>query len=96
MSAWRLLWDFRVLKDLAAQLPENSPLGNQCLEVGNEIMNVFRTTDLSSIAKCRKLAEKVLGEGWEALGEKVYDGEPSESFTWGIGKLYYPPLLPGN
>lgn len=35
MEAWRLLWDFRTIRDLARAMPENSPLGNKCLEVGN-------------------------------------------------------------
>lgn len=59
MEAWRLLWDFRTIRDLAKNLPENSPLGNKCMEVGNRIMNVFKVGDLSTIAKCREIAEKV-------------------------------------
>lgn len=59
MDAWRLHWDFRTLKDLARSLPDNSPLGNKCLEVANQIMNVFKSDELESIAKCRTLAEKV-------------------------------------
>lgn len=59
MEAWRLLWDFRAIKDLARQLDDRSPLGNKCLEVGNEIMNVFRPDDLDTITQCRKIAEKV-------------------------------------
>ena len=59
MEAWRLLWDFRTIRDLAKSLPETSPLGNKCMEVGNAIMNTFKANDLASIAKARKLAEKV-------------------------------------
>lgn len=59
MDAWRLLWDFRTIRDLAKSLPETSPLGNKCMEAGNSIMNVFKADDLSSIAKARKVAEKV-------------------------------------
>lgn len=29
------------------------------MEVGNRIMNVFKVGDLSTIAKCREIAEKV-------------------------------------
>lgn len=59
MEAWRLLWDFRTIRDLAKNLPENSPLGNLSMEVANKIMNVFKVDDFDTIKTCRKLAEKV-------------------------------------
>lgn len=59
MEAWRLLWDFRTIRDLAKHLPENSPLGNLSMEVANKIMNTFKVDDLTTIAKCREIAEKV-------------------------------------
>lgn len=59
MEAWRLLWDFRAIRELAQQLGDRSPLGNKCLEAANEIMNVFDPRDLSTIAKSRAVAEKV-------------------------------------
>lgn len=67
MEAWRLLWDFRTIRDLAREQPENSPLGNKCLEVGNSIMNTFKWDDHETIAKSRKLAEKVSLEAWAVL-----------------------------
>ncbi|ORY82383.1 family 38 glycoside hydrolase [Leucosporidium creatinivorum] len=88
MEAWRLLWDFRTIRDLARELPENSPLGNKCLEVGNSIMNTFKWDEEESVAKCRKLAEKVFGQGWEELGHKIYKGDPADAATWGIGNCH--------
>ncbi|TKA51106.1 hypothetical protein B0A53_05892 [Rhodotorula sp. CCFEE 5036] len=77
MEAWRLLWDFRVLKDLARSLPERSPLGVKCFEVANAIMNVFRYDDLSTIAASRKLAAVVFGgPEWEKEAHKVYGKDP--------------------
>ncbi|GAA5929068.1 alpha-mannosidase [Sporobolomyces koalae] len=89
MDAWHLLWDFRCIKDLARTLPERSPLGNKCLETGNDIMNAFDSHDLSSIAKCRKLAEHVFGKKWQELEDKVYSqGEDSKVDSWGIGNCH--------
>ncbi|SCV71207.1 BQ2448_2795 [Microbotryum intermedium] len=88
MNAWQLRWDFRTMNDLARALPENSPLGNKCLEVCNAIMNTFKADDLSTIAKCRKLAEKVFGQGWEELGHKIFKGDPADAMTWGIGNCH--------
>ncbi|GAA6017633.1 hypothetical protein JCM11491_005308 [Sporobolomyces phaffii] len=89
MEAWHLLWDFRCIKDLARSLPERSPLGNKCLEVGNDIMNAFNSHDLSTIAKSRKLAEEVIGKKWQELEDKVYkQGEDSKVDSWGIGNCH--------
>ncbi|SGY50301.1 BQ5605_C001g00869 [Microbotryum silenes-dioicae] len=88
MDAWQLRWDFRTMNDLAHALPENSPLGNKCLEVCNAIMNTFKADELSTIAKCRKLAEKVFGQGWEELGHKIFKGDPADAMTWGIGNCH--------
>ena len=88
MEAWRLLWDFRTIRDLARALPENSPLGNKCMEVGNAIMNTFKSDDLATIPAARKLAEKVFGKNWEELGHKIYKGDPADASTWGIGNCH--------
>ncbi|KAK4701933.1 alpha-mannosidase, partial [Phenoliferia sp. Uapishka_3] len=88
MEAWRLLWDFRTLRDLAKQFPDNSPLGVKCMETANQIMNVFKHDDLSTIKVARGLAEKVFGKGWEKLGAGIYKGDPGDSFTWGVGNCH--------
>lgn len=76
------------ISDLAHRLPESSPLGNRCLEVGNAICNAFLSTDLSTIAVCRKMAEKVFGQGWEELGGDIFAGKPSDSSCWAIGNCH--------
>ncbi|GAA6052494.1 hypothetical protein JCM3770_003794 [Rhodotorula araucariae] len=91
MDAWRLLWDFRVIKDLARELPERSPLGNKCLEVGNAIMNTFRASDLSTIPECRKLASALFGgPEWEKEGARVYGKDPVKDgvSSWAIGNCH--------
>lgn len=79
MEAWHLLWDFRTLKDLARLLPAESRLANRAMRVANEMLNVYDAEDHSSINRARKVAEQVLGKGWQEKGEKVYectDDEP--------------------
>lgn len=88
MAAWRLLWDFRTIRDLARALPENSPLGNKCMEVGNAIMNTVKWDDLATIPKARKLAEGVFGREWEEAGYQIYKGDPADAATWGIGNCH--------
>lgn len=73
MEAWHLLWDFRTLKGLARQLPAESRLANKAMYTANEMLNVFRSEDLSTINKARKVAERVMGEGWQELGADVYE-----------------------
>lgn len=52
----------------------------------NEIMNLFKRGDVSGVAACRKKAEEVFGEGWEAKGAGIYDEGPKNSNIWGIGQ----------
>lgn len=73
MEAWHMLWDFRVIKDLARTLPAESRLASKALYIGNEMLNVFRHDDLSTIGKARKIAEQILGKGWQEKGEKVFE-----------------------
>ena len=78
MEAWHLLWDFRVLKDLARTLPAESRLGNKAMYAANEMMNVFRSEDVSTIGKARKIAEGVFGKGWQEKGADVFNDEEDE------------------
>ena len=57
--------------------------------VANEIMNVFDKDDPSSIKKCRQIAEKVFGEGWEQKGAGIYDEGPEKVNVWGIGQYVF-------
>ncbi|PPR01817.1 hypothetical protein CVT24_001681 [Panaeolus cyanescens] len=87
MEAWRLLWDFTTLREIIDTIPGNTPLQNKALTTANEIMNVFNKNDRSSIARARKLAEEVFGEGWEKKGEGIYDGDRKVNI-WGIGHCH--------
>lgn len=52
-------------------------------------MNTFRHNDVSSISRCRKLAEEVLGKDWESKGADVYkDGQipgREDTVIWALG-----------
>jgi alpha-mannosidase len=57
--------------------------------VANEIMNAFDKDDPSSIKKCRQMAKKVFGEGWEEKGSGIYDEGPKKVNVWGIGQYVF-------
>lgn len=61
-------------------MPDNSALQHAALATANEMMNVFKHNDLSTIGKARKVAEKILGQGWSEKGADIYtelkEGEP--------------------
>ncbi|KAF8182889.1 alpha-mannosidase [Pholiota molesta] len=82
MEAWGLLWDFQTLRELVDSLPGNTPLQNKALSAANEIMNVFKKGDPTSITKARKVAEEIFGEGWEAKGAEIYN-EGAETLMFG-------------
>lgn len=87
-DAWGLLWDFQTLKELVSTLSGNSSLQNQALAVANEIMNVFRNNDPTSIPRARELAQQVFGEGWEKRGDAVYSKDTEGDKVWGIGHCH--------
>jgi alpha-mannosidase len=87
-EAWRLLWDFEAIKQLSESLPGNSAIQNKALVVANEIMNNLDVTDPGCIAKCRKIAEQVLGQGWDSKQEKIYEEGPKRARIIGIGHCH--------
>ncbi|KAG8908987.1 Glycoside hydrolase, 38 vacuolar alpha mannosidase [Tulasnella sp. 403] len=93
-EAWRLMWDFQTLRELIGDLPGNSILQNRCLVIANKIMNTFDVNDSEKTVKeCRKIAEDIFGEGWEAKGEKIYEDTPGFSKkrrvqVWGMGNCH--------
>ncbi|CCM00538.1 uncharacterized protein FIBRA_02572 [Fibroporia radiculosa] len=87
-EAWRLLWDFQTLREIADSLPGNTSLQNKALVAANEIMNVFNKEDPASITRARKIAEEVFGKAWDKEGEKVYEKGASEAVIWGIGHCH--------
>ncbi|KAJ7669684.1 hypothetical protein B0H14DRAFT_2198668, partial [Mycena olivaceomarginata] len=56
-DTWRLLWDFKTLRELVDTLRGNTLLQNVALTAVNGIMNTFDHTDLSSVARARKVVE---------------------------------------
>ncbi|KAG8699593.1 Glycoside hydrolase, 38 vacuolar alpha mannosidase [Ceratobasidium sp. 395] len=92
-DAWHLFWDYTTLREIIDNLPGNSPLQNLALKTANEIMNVFDVNDPDTIAKCRKIAEKVFGSKWAEEGADIYklrnDGKgPDREQVWGIGHCH--------
>ncbi|KAG8964143.1 Glycoside hydrolase, 38 vacuolar alpha mannosidase [Tulasnella sp. 408] len=91
-EAWRLMWDFTTLRELVDDLPGNSILQNLCLVTANKIMNTFDIHDPErTIKECRKVAEEVFGEGWEAKGADIYKeglGKGKKPQVWGIGNCH--------
>jgi alpha-mannosidase len=83
-EAWRLLWDYTTLRQISGNLPGNTPTQNLALVLQNKIMNTFRVDDPSTIVACRKIAEELLGDGWEAKGADIYD-KNVDALIWGIG-----------
>ncbi|KAK2459766.1 hypothetical protein APHAL10511_008198 [Amanita phalloides] len=88
MEAWRLFWDFNILRELADALPGNTPLQNKALTAANEIMNVFKRGDASTIRAARRVAEGILGVGWESKGADIYKEGPQRAGVWGIGHCH--------
>jgi alpha-mannosidase len=95
LQAWALMYDFEALHQLSQHLPSDSVLANKALYVANEIMNVFREGDVASLEPCRKVAEQVLGKGWEAkVDNEAKDGTKQAGTLWGIGHWsVYPTAL---
>ncbi len=67
-EAWDLLWDFQVIADMAAQLPETDSRGAQALYAANAIQNAVWTDDASTIAHGRQIAAAFLSEKNAAEG----------------------------
>ncbi|KAG8743759.1 Glycoside hydrolase, 38 vacuolar alpha mannosidase [Ceratobasidium sp. 414] len=92
-DAWHLFWDYTTLREIIDNLPGNSPLQNLALKTANEIMNVFDVNDPDTVAKCRRVAEKVFGSKWAEEGADIYklrnDGKGADrEQVWGIGHCH--------
>lgn len=61
MLAWRLLWDFWIIKDLSRELAQDGRESHQALSIANTIMNTFQRGDCASLQSCRALAATILG-----------------------------------
>lgn len=87
-DAWRLMWDFTTLREIGNTLPDNTALQNKAIVTANAIMNAFNAGDPDSIARARKIAEDVLGEGWASKGADIYNEGPKRADIWGIGHCH--------
>src|SRR5258708_1139552 len=102
MPSRRLMWDFDSLHQVAQEFPDQSPLKSKAMYVANEMMNTFDYKDLSSIKRCRKVAEQLLGKDWEKEMEKEkerpstkeyeqskqLDGRDLSGNLWGVGHCH--------
>ncbi len=59
-EAWDLLWNFRVVADMAAQLPANTSRGAKALFVANEMVNTIRLDDRSTWPAANAIAARFL------------------------------------
>ena len=83
------MYDFEALHQLSQNLPGDSSLAMRAQWAANEIMNVFQQGELSSVSKARKVAETVLGEGWEKnIQTDSEKAEKQAGSLWGVGHWY--------
>eukprot|EP00002_Diphylleia_rotans_P013362 TRINITY_DN2611_c0_g1_i1.p1 TRINITY_DN2611_c0_g1~~TRINITY_DN2611_c0_g1_i1.p1 ORF type:complete len:1037 (-),score=191.12 TRINITY_DN2611_c0_g1_i1:277-3387(-) len=69
---WDLLWDIRVLADMAKMLPADNHRGNQALYIANKMVNMVNIDDRTTIPPARDLAKQFFsqknGEGTFVVG----------------------------
>jgi hypothetical protein len=91
-SAWRLLWDFQLLRGLVDEMPRDGPLQNKALWVANKIQDTFRQDDPATIGECRRIAQEVLGKDWDKLEEGVYEQgnrkDRDDTALWSLGHCH--------
>ncbi|CAH7683541.1 hypothetical protein BY996DRAFT_4577679, partial [Phakopsora pachyrhizi] len=63
-EAWHLFWNFQVIQDMAKNFQITNPICLKAQSVAMEISNSFDPQEISTIGICRKIPEKILGEGW--------------------------------
>jgi alpha-mannosidase len=55
-AAWDLLWDFKIIADMASQLAENTPRGGQALAAANKMVNTIKLNDPNTWPAAREIA----------------------------------------
>lgn len=55
-EAWDLLWDFKVIADIAKELGPNTPRGGQALHTANAMINCIQLNDRTTWTAAHKLA----------------------------------------
>lgn len=80
------MWDHEILKEVYHEMPGDSTLHNRAKWTANEMMNVFREGELSSLPDVRKTAERVYGKDWEKTSEdESKDAGKQQGTLWAIG-----------
>ncbi len=59
-EAWDLLWDFRVIADMACELPANTPRGGQALWAANSMVNLIDPGERATWSAAREVAARFL------------------------------------
>lgn len=86
MNARKLFLDYWEITDLAREGNHGGPKFEAAL-VATEIMDTFDPNDRSSILKCRKLAQKILGS--EIDSDDVYHTNPLKKIdVFGVGNCH--------
>lgn len=83
------MWDFNAIHQVYNALPDDSALAKKAQWVANEILNVFETGSLESVARGREVAQTILGKDWEKkLQEESENAGMEKGVLWGIGHWY--------
>jgi alpha-mannosidase len=59
-EAWDLMWDYKVIADMAENLPANTPRGGQALFAANKMVNLIDLEDRSTWKAAREVAAEFL------------------------------------
>ncbi len=62
-EAWDLLWDFKVIADMAEELPEKTPRAGQALYAANKMVNLIDLDDRSTWPAARAVAAEFFAAG---------------------------------
>jgi alpha-mannosidase len=88
-QAWDLLWDFKVIADMAVELPENTPRAGQALQAGNNMVNAIRLENRATWAEGRRIAASFFaahnGDGQHNLSAVGY-GHLDTAWLWPLAE----------
>lgn len=89
-QAWRLLWDWVILRGCVQEFPKDTVLQNKALWVCNRIMDTFRKNDFHTIDKCREIAQEVFGKDWDKSGADLYKraDDHGDTALWSVGHTH--------
>jgi alpha-mannosidase len=61
-DAWNLLWDYRIVADMANHLPQNTPRGGQALAAANAMVNTIQLHNPASWPAARAIAARFFAD----------------------------------